>query len=375
MLKSATLVGAGNTGSHVGPHLARMAEIGHLLVIDPDRFEAKNISGQAITRRDVGKPKAEVLAKKLRQINPELQVTAMVDKVQNVPLGILGADVILGDLDSREGRRWLAEAAWHVSAPYIDAGVAPDGLLARVSVYMPAPNAPCHQCSWSQDDYDALEQVYPCPAGSPTPAPTNAPSSLGALAASLQAIECKKLLAGWTDQLLTGRELLVDAAWNKHFVTMLRRNPDCRFDHQIWNIETVSSRLSTGDAFRLATKAQSERPRAESSALKDLDCALWVEGQMFVRQAFCAGCGRARRFMRLGRRLRRAERFCTWCGGELVVSGFDRIERLRPTDLPPRLMAKSLVSLGFQPGDVFSVEGPSGERHFMVQSPEQAAER
>ena len=51
-----------------------------------------------------------------------------------------------------------------------------------------------------------------------------------------------------------GQEVLIDAATHKYFVTALRRNPKCRFDHRIWKISTLQADpgdLSLGAALRL----------------------------------------------------------------------------------------------------------------------------
>src|SRR5205823_9529388 len=67
---SVTVVGAGDIGTHLLPHLARMWGVRRVTVIDRDRYEEKNLTSQNITRRDVGKRKAMVQASRLRRINP-----------------------------------------------------------------------------------------------------------------------------------------------------------------------------------------------------------------------------------------------------------------------------------------------------------------
>ena len=73
-------------------------------------------------------------------------------------------------------------------------GVLGASLLGRVTRYLPGEELPCLECRWDDADYAALEQTYPCDANGP--APTTAPSTLGALVAALMAIDCRKLLAG-----------------------------------------------------------------------------------------------------------------------------------------------------------------------------------
>ena len=119
-------------------------------------------------------------------------MTAVSLPVETVPLGRLRADVILACVDSRAARQYLNQAARHLGVPLIDAGVFPDGLLARVSVFLPGAEHACLECTWDQADYDAIEQSYPCQGGVPDAAASGAPAHLGALAAAVQAIECQR---------------------------------------------------------------------------------------------------------------------------------------------------------------------------------------
>src|SRR6185295_12516568 len=233
--KRIVVVGAGgNIGSHLVPHLARMPNAGHVTLIDRDVYEAKNLSSQDISPGDVGKRKVGVQARRMRRINHELQAEAIFDAVERVPLGKLKADVILACLDSRIARQHVSQFAWRLGVPLIDSGVEPTSLLARVNVYLPGPDSPCLECAWDDRDYDALEQTYPCAGFVSNAAATNAPSTLGALAASLQAIECQKLLSGQFESVAVSKQVLIDAAHHKHYVTAFRRNPNCRFDHEVW---------------------------------------------------------------------------------------------------------------------------------------------
>ena len=160
------VVGAGgNIGSHAIPHLARMPRVSRVTLIDSGRYESGNLSAQDIEASDIGKPKAEVQAQRLSRINAGLVVTPMSVAVEDVPLGALRADVIVACLDSRGARLVVNQAAWRLGVPWINAGVDGGGLLARVQTFVPAPNAPCLECAWSQADYDAIEQDYPCQPG------------------------------------------------------------------------------------------------------------------------------------------------------------------------------------------------------------------
>ena len=349
------IVGAGgNIGSHLVPHLARMPQVGRVTLIDKDVYEARNVYSQDITPRDVGKPKAVVQARRLRRIRRSLRVEAISDAVERIPMGKLRSDVILSCLDSRISRQQVNQFAWRLGTPLIDAGVEAGGLLARVNVYVPGRDTPCLECAWDDRDYDALEQTYAC-LGRAEVAATNAPSSLGSLAASLQAIECLKLLDGRADQAAVGKQVLLDATHHNQYVTSFRRNPNCRFSgHEVWSIRTLdqSARdLTLSDALGFV---QSED--GFSSALR-------IEGKAFATRLSCTDCGATRSLLRLECSLRKSHTTCT-CGRRMIATGFDVLEELSAKAVPRRVLGRSLRSLGLRPGEMFSVRADGNESHY-----------
>jgi molybdopterin/thiamine biosynthesis adenylyltransferase len=368
---SIAVVGAGNIGSHVLPLLARIDGLGALTIVDKDVYEKKNLNGQAILPTDVGKAKAIVQAARMRRLAPELVVRTIAAALENLPLGSFRADLIVGCLDSREGRRRLSEIAFRLSVPFIDAGVHADGLLARVTVYDPRnDDAACVECAWGTTDYAALEQVYPCQ-GAATSAPaTNASAALGALAAALQAIECEKWLRERSDRLAPGSEVLIDAASHTHYRSTIRRNPSCRFDHERWTIERLAetpAALSLGDALAMAKggvgRGDTSAPDA-SRVASPPDAALTVAGQRFVTQLACVACGTARPIARLATTLRPRDRVCAECGHENVPRGFDLSDRLDLAALPAGASRRSLRAFGLRSSDVFTITHASGTQHF-----------
>jgi molybdopterin/thiamine biosynthesis adenylyltransferase len=356
--KSVVVIGVGNIGSHLVGLLARTPAVRRLMIIDRDHYEQSNLAGQDITRRDVGQAKATVQARRARRVNPTLSVEALVEPVENVPLGRLRADVVLACVDSRTARRHINQAAWRLGVPLIDAGVLADGLLARVDVYVPSPDAACLECGWSAEDYEALEQAYPCQA-TQAPAATNAPASLGSLAAALQAIECEKLLAGRREDALVGRQVVLDATLHRHFVTALTRSTVCRFDHRTVRIEQLdmsATQLSMAQVLALAPVVRGVHG----------ELTLAVEGKSFLTEVRCPVCGDTRSaFFRLSGRLQPAEATCDRCGRARVAAGFDTVERLSAL-LPKSQLARPLSSFGFRAGDVFTLATAEAEAHFEI---------
>ncbi|MDT4953912.1 MAG: hypothetical protein QOJ02_2050 [Acidobacteriota bacterium] len=359
--QSIVVIGAGgNIGSHLVPHLGRMRGVERVTLIDRDVYETANLLTQDITPRDVGRRKAVVQGNRLSRINPRLRVTAIAEAVERVPLGLLRARVILACLDSRRSRAYVNQAAWRLGVPWIDTGVEASSLLARVNVYVPRADCACLECGWDEQDYKMLEQAYPCQGFVEQTFSTNAPSSLGALAASLQAIECAKVLSGRLEQAAVGQQVLVGAADHKHYVTNYRRNPECRFyGHETWSIKKLPERpreLTVGEAIDLG----------KSIAHAGGSRGLRVEGNPFVRRLTCMNCGHAKELLRLQNRLRTTDERCVRCGQRMVAAGRDLSERLEMASLTEKALARSLHSLGFQAGDVFSVGNRAGELHFEI---------
>lgn len=71
------VVGLGGVGAYAAEMIAR-AGVGHMTVADADTVSLTNINRQLIALHStVGRPKAEVLAERLRDINPEIYLTVV----------------------------------------------------------------------------------------------------------------------------------------------------------------------------------------------------------------------------------------------------------------------------------------------------------
>lgn len=172
------VVGAGGViGSHLVPHLARSENIGTLILIDFGDYEVENLASQDALPQDVGRPKAEVQADRARRIRRDLRVISIVADVEALPVGWLEADLVLTCVDSRRARQHVNFVTRRLGIPWIDAGVLGSQLLVRIDVIIPDPDSddPCLECRWSDADYAALEQRYPCGPDASLTAPTGSP--------------------------------------------------------------------------------------------------------------------------------------------------------------------------------------------------------
>jgi molybdopterin/thiamine biosynthesis adenylyltransferase len=348
----------GNIGSQLLRHLARMAVVDRIVLIDKDHYEERNLLSQEITADDVGKAKALTQAKRLEAIRPSLVVEAVCADVMTLPLGALRGDVVLGCVDNNLARQFVSEAAWHLGVPYVDGAVRGDGLLARTSVFVPGPSVPCLQCGWS-GEYTALEQHYSCNGADLQVAPTRSPSALGGLAASLQAIECEKLLEGNLDRAIVGKQVLIDANSHRYFLTKLPFSDACRFDHRVWEIEQLGqdpAQFTLGEALALGGNGSTENARL----------AFAFRPKVFLRKRYsCVACEQVTERVALREALP-AHLACERCGERTEEEIVGMAPELDASALNPSLLALSMDSLGFRPGDVINVAGPDHTRRFEI---------
>jgi molybdopterin/thiamine biosynthesis adenylyltransferase len=350
-------IGAGNIGSHLASLAARIGGVHSIDLIDWDNYEEKNRSCQDIKASDIGKPKARVQADKLRRIRPDLKMRAIHARVEDLPLGLLRSTVILACVDSLASRSYINQVAWRLGVPWIDAAVDAERLLVRITAYIPGTSTPCIECAWDDNDYATLEQAYPCLGEHGLPA-TNAPASLGAVAAGLMAIELEKLLSEDFENLLAGRSVMHDLRHHTQDVTIYRRNPRCRFDHQTWQIEPLT------DNYKNPTIKQVVSLACNNGESMDA-WVLGLEGHAFTRMQYCPSCGNhGLSPLRLARRIPAKKRLCRQCGATMVIRGIDMFESLKGPMLKKSDLHRTLSSLGFLRGDVLSLECPDGKKYF-----------
>ncbi len=171
----------------------------------------------------------------------------------------------------------------------------------------------------------------------------------GSLAASLQAAEIAKLLAGDRALLAAGREVLLDAACHSLAVSRLVRSRACRFSHERWEIEHVG-----------------ELTLREALALGGPGAVLSVPGSAFVSRLVCSACDCEEEIWRLEESLDSLARRCPRCGVTRSVRGFDLSEQLSAKQVPALLLGRPLEERGLRGNDVFGVEGAHGRFLFAL---------
>lgn len=210
---SVTIVGAGALGGPCALYLAA-AGVGAIEIWDDDVVDRSNLQRQVqFSEADIGVPKANVLAERLRSLNPDIDVVSRVQRFAEHQT--TDSQILIDATDNFESRFILNEIA-HKSARYLVSGAASQW-AGHVSVFASGldSEAPCYRCF--------------VPEMPPNPEACDEVGVVGALTGtigSLMALEAVKLIVGTGDPLI-GRILILEGLSSNVRSVKLRPNPDC----------------------------------------------------------------------------------------------------------------------------------------------------
>jgi len=210
------LIGAGGLGCPLALYLAA-AGVGRLGLVDDDVVDASNLQRQVLySTADVGRPKVEVAAERIRALNPDVQVDLHRLRLDSSnALEIFEPyDVVVDGTDNFPTRYLSNDACVLLGKPNVYGSIF--RFEGQATVF-DSRTGPCYRC------------LYPSP-----PPPGAAPSCeeggvlgvLPGMIAMLQATETVKLLAGIGSSLV-GRLLLYDALSLEFSEFKLRKDPAC----------------------------------------------------------------------------------------------------------------------------------------------------
>jgi len=354
------VVGAGALGNEVLKNLA-MLGVGHVYIVDFDEIEESNLTRSVLFRsRDRGRPKAEVAAEALRDINPDTQVHPIRGNIiTDVGLGLFAdVDVVIGCLDNREARLWVNRSCWKVGTPWIDGGIQEISGVAKVFV---PPDGACYECAMTENDYRLISLRYSCPllrhedllAGKVPTAPT-----ISSMIGGLQTQEALKLIHGMP--VAAGSAMVFNGVANTFYMTKYQHKEDC-LSHDTWpppvDVPLSAAGATVGELFE-AVRGTGILPVTEP-------LTICLERDLVVAIR-CGACGSSRRIMRPQQIVAMAEATCRECG-ELA-----RPEMVHLVEEGSPLAGEKLIDLGIPRYDIVRITAGEAEGTFRLAGDQQA---
>jgi molybdopterin-synthase adenylyltransferase len=211
---SVLVIGAGALGSPVAMYLAG-AGVGRIGILDDDAVELSNLHRQLLHfTPDLGEPKAESAAAKLRFLNPDIVIEPYQVRVEaaNAPALLEGQDLVVDCSDSFATRYAVNAACCAAGVRLVEAGVL--GMSGLVMSIKPGRTA-CYRCAFPEPPEDA-----------PRCADAGVLGPAAGVIGSLQALEALKLLTGVAPAIVDGF-LQVDLATADFLRVHASRRPDC----------------------------------------------------------------------------------------------------------------------------------------------------
>ena len=306
-LRQATImvVGVGALGNEVLKNLA-MLGIGRLVIVDFDLVEPGNLSRSILFRaQDSGRPKTEVAAAAIRDINPDVHVDAIQgDVTLDVGLGLFRRmDVIIGCLDNREARLFLNQAAHRLDKPWVDGAI--QELLGIARVFWPGRGA-CYECILTPADWQAIESRYSCSllnrekilTGKVPTTPT-----IASIIAAVQTQEALKLLHGLEVQ--AGCGFVFNGLTNESYTVRYPVRDDC-LGHEDPYVPIVELPWASSGETTVSEILQVARHHLGSEAHLELDYEL-------VTHLYCNQCQENQQVLQPMRRLESQQLTCPRC--------------------------------------------------------------
>ena len=209
-------VGAGGLGSPAALYLAA-AGVGTIGLVEFDVVDVTNLQRQVLfTTADIGRPKLEAAAERLRALNPHVNIEAHATTLDaSNALGLISAyDVVLDGTDNFTARYLVNDACVLAGRPNAFGSIF--RFEGQASVFA-APGGPCYRC---------LHPEPPPPGLVPNCAEAGVLGVLPGIIGTIQATEAIKLVLGIGEPLI-GRFVIYDALRMRFRELKLPKDPDC----------------------------------------------------------------------------------------------------------------------------------------------------
>jgi adenylyltransferase/sulfurtransferase len=209
-------IGTGGLGAPLGLYLAA-AGVGRIGLVDFDVVDSTNLQRQVLFgTSDVGKPKIQAAADRLRNLNPDIQIDTFETHLSSEnALDIMkDYDIVVDGTDNFPTRYLVNDACVILGKPNVYGSIF--RFEGQITVFG-YPDGPCYRCLYPEP---------PPPGLVPSCAEGGVLGVLPGIVGTIQAAETLKLIIGKGDPLV-GRLLLFDALAMKFRELKLRKNADC----------------------------------------------------------------------------------------------------------------------------------------------------
>ena len=189
------------------------AGIGRLVLAHAGNVRASDLNRQLLmTAAGIGTPRVASAAKRLRELNPRLEVEAVAENVSeaNAERLVRGVDLVVDAAPLFVERFLLNREAVRQGKPMVDAAMY--DLEAQLTTVLPG-KGPCLACLYPADP-PGWKRQFPVF------------GAVAATAGNLAAVEAIKVLAGLGDP-LAGRLLIADLRAMNFHTLKIQRNPRC----------------------------------------------------------------------------------------------------------------------------------------------------
>jgi adenylyltransferase/sulfurtransferase len=194
------------------------AGVGTIGVLDFDTVDESNLQRQVIhATADIGRPKVQSAADRMRAINPTIEVIEhdTILTSANALEIIEPYDIVIDGTDNFPVRYLVNDATQFLGKPLVYGSIYQwDG---QITVFMPGQEAPCYRCLFPQP---------PPPGTVPSCAEGGVFGVLPGIVGCIQATEAVKLITGQGDPLI-GRLLIFDALQMDFQTVKVRWDADC----------------------------------------------------------------------------------------------------------------------------------------------------
>lgn len=145
------IVGLGGLGSPAALYLAA-AGVGTLILADDDNVHISNLQRQILfTSEDLDQPKSLVAQRHLRQLNPEIKLQVIGERLEGARLlnAVKSVDLVLDCSDNMATRQGINAACVTYKKPLISASAV--GFGGQLMVLTPPWDNGCYRCVWPDE--------------------------------------------------------------------------------------------------------------------------------------------------------------------------------------------------------------------------------